>query len=159
MIKTAVAIALAVLTGCGGNHEPRKTEAAATPPVTVSVIEARLAEWPSIYEAPGTVRAVTASTLASKVMGFVREAKVQTGDRVTAGQLLVIIDSRDLESAVLQARATEQEARSGIAEADNGIAAAKAQLGLAPVTFRRMDELFGKKSISHQEFDEAQVRM
>ena len=76
-----------------------------------------------------------------------------------AGQVLVIIDSRDLESALLQAKAAEQEAQSGIAEAENGIAAAKAQLGLAQVTFRRMEDLFKKKSISNQEFDEAQARL
>jgi RND family efflux transporter MFP subunit len=92
-------------------------------------------------------------------MGYVREVRVQTGNRVSAGQLLVRIDSRDLEAGLLQARAAEQEARSAIAEAENGIAAAKAQLGLAQVTFRRMEDLFAKKSISNQEFDEAQARL
>jgi RND family efflux transporter MFP subunit len=84
---------------------------------------------------------------------------VNPGDRVKPGQVLVVIDSRDLQSAVLQARAAEQEARSGIDEADSGVAAAKAQLGLAQVTFRRMEDLFAKKSISNQEFDEAQARL
>ena len=105
------------------------------------------------------MRALTATTLASQVMGYVRDVKVQTGDRVSPGQVLVIIDSRDLESALLQAKAGEQEAQSGIAEAENGIAAAKAQLGLAQATFRRMEDLFSKKSISNQEFDEAQARL
>jgi RND family efflux transporter MFP subunit len=129
------------------------------PPVAVSVVEVRAIDLPVTYDAPGTVRAATVTTLASRVMGYVREVKVQTGDRVSAGQLLVRIDSRDLESGLLQAQAAEQEARSGIAEAENGIAAAKAQLGLAEVTFRRMADLFAKKSISNQEFDEAQARL
>jgi RND family efflux transporter MFP subunit len=92
-------------------------------------------------------------------MGYVREVRVQPGSAVKEGQLLVTIDSRDLESSVAQARAAEAEARSAIAEADNGIAAAKAQLHLAQVTFKRMDDLFSKKSISNQEYDEARARL
>ena len=159
MIRYAFGFALVIVTGCGGGREPHRTEAASAPPVQVSVIEARITEWPSVYEAPGTVRALTSSTLASRVMGYVREVNVTLGDRVKAGQLLVVIDSRDLESSVLEAKAAEQAARSGVAEAENGVAAAKAQLGLAQVTFARMEDLFTKKSISNQEFDEAQARL
>ena len=160
MTRFSPAVALAIfLGGCGSGHEPTKTGAATTPPFAVSVVEARSTEWPSIYEAPGTVRAVSTATLASKVMGYVREVNVQPGDRVRDGQLLVVIDSRDLQAAVMQAKAAEQEARSGIAEAESGIGAAKAQLELAQVTFRRMEDLFEKKSISNQEFDEATARL
>ena len=42
---------------------------------------------------------------------------------------------------------------------DNAIAAAKAQLDLAQATFTRMKDLYDKKSISNQEFDEAQARL
>ena len=45
-------------------------------------------EWPSIYEAIGTVHARTAASLSSKVMGYVREVRAQAGDRVRAGQVL-----------------------------------------------------------------------
>jgi multidrug efflux pump subunit AcrA (membrane-fusion protein) len=154
-----LSLAALVQYGCGGSHEPRTTEAAAMPPVAVKVVEVRSTEWPSMYEAIGTVRARTAATLASKVMGYVREVNVQPGDQVSSGQVLVSIDARDLEAGLLQARAAAEEARSGIAEAENGIAAAKAQLNLAQVTFRRMEDLFRKTSISHQEFDEAQARL
>ena len=44
-------------------------------------------------------------------------------------------------------------------EADSAVAAAKANLDLAQVTFGRMQELFQKKSISNQEFDEASARL
>jgi RND family efflux transporter MFP subunit len=92
-------------------------------------------------------------------MGYIREIHVQPGDRVRAGQLLVTMDARDLESTVRQAQAGEVEARSAIAEADNGIAAAKAQLALAQVTFKRMESLHKQTSISDQELDEARARL
>ena len=158
-LKASLLAFLLALAGCSGNHKPQKADAISRPPVSVSVFETQATTWPVTYEAPGTVRAQTVATIASKVMGYVREVNVQPGDRVTAGQVLVIIDSRDLESALLQAKAAEQEAQSGIAEAESGIAATKAQFGLAQVTFSRMEELFNKKSISNQEFDEAQARL
>ena len=159
MNRLSIAALSVILAGCGGSAAHRDGNPRASAPVPVSVIEARTVQWPEIYDAPGTVRAATAATLSSKVMGSVSEARVQIGDRVSRGQTLVRIDSRELESGLLQARAAEQEAQSGIAEADNGIAAAKAQLGLAEVTYRRMADLFSKKSISNQEFDEAQARL
>jgi RND family efflux transporter MFP subunit len=159
MLTIAVLLGLLGTAGCGGRHEPKQTSAATTSPVPVKLVEARTVDLAVNYEAPGTVRAQTSAMLSSKIMGYVREVRVAPGDRVNSGQLLVVIDSRDLDSAVLQARAAEQEAHSGIAEADNGVAAAKAQLVLAQVTFKRMDDLYQKKSISNQEFDEAQARL
>jgi RND family efflux transporter MFP subunit len=115
-------------------------------------------EWPSGYVAVGTVRARTAAAISSRVMAYVREVRVQAGDRVREGDLLVILDARDLESNYRRAEAGREEARSAQAEADQGLAAARAQLDLARATFARMQELFDKKSISNQEFDEAVAR-
>ncbi len=152
-------VAVAALSACSSQREPHKAAAAEPAPVPVKVVQATDTEWPNTYEAPGTVKARVTTTLSSRVMGYVREVRVNPGDRVSAGQLVVTLDARDLDSSLAQARAAEQEARNGIPEADNGIAGAKAQLELAQTTFRRMEDLFQKKSISHQEFDEARARL
>ena len=52
-----------------------------------------------------------------------------------------------------------EEVRSGIAEAESGVAIAKANLELAQVTFKRINELYEKRSISNQEFDEASAKL
>lgn len=147
-----------LLTACGG-HPPQRTEAASLPPIPVQTVLLQNVEWPVTYEATGTVKARKAASLSSRLMGYIREIRVEPGDRVRAGQLLVTIDSRDLDSAVRQAQAAEAEARSAVAEAENGIAAARAQLGLAQATFKRMETLHQQTSISDQEFDEAQARL
>jgi RND family efflux transporter MFP subunit len=157
-MKRLLPIPFIILAGCA-NNEPRKTEAAAPPPIAVSTLEIKPVDWAVGYEAPGTVRARTSATISSRIMGYIREIKPQPGDHVSEGQVIVVIDSRDLESGVLQAKAAEQEARNAIPEADNGVAAAKAQLDLSRATFKRMDDLFRKKSISNQEYDEAQARL
>lgn len=144
------------LTGCGS--EARKSEPPSAAPVVVRTVAVTAEEWPAGYEAVGTVRARTAAVISSKVMAYVREVRVQAGDRVREGDLLATLDARDLEVNYRRAEAGRDEARSAQAEADQALAAAKAQLDLARATFARMQELFDKKSISNQEFDEATAR-
>jgi RND family efflux transporter MFP subunit len=145
------------LAGCG---EPREVPSAAQPrSVDVNVVSASAQQWPAIYEATGTVRARSSATIAAKWMGYVREVKVQVGDRVREGQLLVALDARDLDASANQAAAAREEVRNGMPEADSAVSAAKANLDLAQVTFKRMNELYEKKSISDQEFDEASAKL
>ena len=49
--------------------------------------------------------------------------------------------------------------RARIPELESATAAAKANLDLAQTTFKRMEELAAKKSISNQEMDEASARL
>jgi membrane fusion protein, multidrug efflux system len=148
---------VAALVSCGGSSPDAKRQEAA--PVGVRVATAAAAEWPALYEATGTVRARTTATLSSKVMGYVREVRVQTGDHVSRGELLIALDARDLAAAGAQAAAAVREARSAQSEVENSINAARANLNLAKVTYARMKDLFEKKSISNQEFDEATARL
>lgn len=143
--------------GCGSG--PHKTEVAASASVAVQPVAVAAEQWPSGYEATGTVRARTAAVISSKVMGNVREVRVQAGDHVRDGQLMVLVDARDLEANYRRAEAGREEAGSTQAETGHAIAAAKAQLDLAKATFGRMKDLFEKKSISNQEFDEATARL
>ncbi len=145
------------LAGCG---EPPEVPATTHPQgVAVNVVTASTQQWPSIYEATGTVRARSSAIIAAKWMGYVREVKVQAGDRVREGQLLVVLDARDLDASASRAAAAREEVRNGLPEADSAVAAARANLDLVQATFRRMSELYEKKSISDQEFDEASAKL
>jgi RND family efflux transporter MFP subunit len=154
-----IAIPLVIwLTGCGG--VPREKPAASSAPaVAVSTVTAATATWPSIYEAVGTVRARTSALISAKLMGYVRAVDVETGDHVREGQLLVTLDARDLDVNSRRAEAAREEVRTAVPEADSAVEAAKANLDLAQATFGRMRELFQKKSISNQEFDEVSAKL
>lgn len=155
-----VAAVAAGLVGCGSSHEEKKQAAEpAGPVVAVKLAEAKQTEWPSFYDAVGTVRAVASGQVSGRVMAYVREVRVQAGDRVRAGQTLIVLDGRDLDVRQRQAEAAGVEATMAAGEADHAIAAAKAQLDLAAVTHKRMKDLFDKKSISNQEFDESAARV
>jgi len=150
--------AMAMLSGCGGS-ESRPKAASNAPSIPVQAVVVRSSQWPDVYQATGTVRARSAAVLSSKVMAYVQQVAVQVGDQVRDGQLLVTLDSKDLDTNVRRAEAAEAEVLSAIPEADNGVAGAKANLDLARSTFKRMEELASKKSISNQEFDEASARL
>ena len=158
MRATLMTMAALALVSCGRDQRAAPPVSAASP-VSLRVTAVSLQAWPQIYEATGTVRARTAATLASKVMGYVDQVNVRAGDRVRAGQLLVTLDARDLEANLRRAEAGCAEAQSALPEVENGIAAAKANLDLAQTTFRRIEDLQQKKSISNQEFDEASARL
>ena len=123
--KPLVAALLLTLTLISCREAPRKAEASVSlQSAPVPVVTAATVAWPSVYEAVGTVRARTSSTIASKILASVREVKVRSGDAVTAGQLLVTLDSRDLDVAVRQAQASREEAHSASRETDKAAAAA-----------------------------------
>lgn len=153
-----IPIPLALWLAACGTAPKEKPAGSAAPAMQVSAVTAATETWPSVYEATGTVRARTAAVLSAKLMGYVREVKVQAGDHVREGQLLVTLDTRDLDVNSKRAEAAREEVRSGTLEADSAIAAAKANLDLAQSTFGRMQELFQKKSISNQEMDEASAK-
>jgi RND family efflux transporter MFP subunit len=146
------------ITGCGGPAPESKTTTP-TAPIVVSTVTAAEKPSPAIYEATGTVRARISAVIAAKLMGYVREVKVQTGDRVREGQLLVSLDARDLDVSSRHAEAALEEVRSSMPEADSVVAGAKANLDLVQTTFNRMQDLFNKKSISNQEYDEASAKL
>src|SRR5579863_1176863 len=154
-----IPIPLAILLAACGEAPREKSSASSAPPVEVSTVTATTGMWPSIYEATGTVRARTSAVIAAKMMGYVREVKVQAGDRVREGQMLATLDTRDLDVGSRRAEAAREEVRSGVPEADSAVAVAKANLDLAQVTFGRMRDLFQKTSISNQEFDEASAKL
>lgn len=154
---SAAAACVLWLAGCG--EAPREEAAATSPAVPVSTVAASSEGWPNTYEAAGTVRARTSAVIAAKLMGYVREVKVQTGDHVREGQPLVAIDARDLDLGRSRAEAAREEVRAAMPEADSAVSAAQANLDLAKTTFHRIQDLFQKASVSNQEFDQASAQL
>lgn len=158
-LKAAAGGALVIiLAGCGGEKAaPKKAES--RPAVAVSLAKAQEETVPEVYEATGTVKARVSSVLSARVMGYVREIRVQAGDSVKAGQVVAVLDAKEIETGLRQAEAGRAEARSAMPEVNNAIAAAQAQMELAEATYKRMKSLLDQKSITAQEFDEVAARL
>lgn len=150
--------ALLLLSGCGSEPEHKMGITPATP-MRVATVAVAETDWPSAYEATGTVHARTTATISSKIMAYAREVRAQVGDHVREGQVLVFLDASDLETAVARAEAGRDGLRSAIPETESAVALAGSQLDLAEVTFSRIQELLNKKSVTNQEYDEALARL
>jgi RND family efflux transporter MFP subunit len=94
------------------------------------------------YPAEAVVEAVKQATVAAQVQGRVLEVKVDAGDRVKAGEVLMRIDPR--------------EAAQGVAGADAGVAQAEAGLANAKSTYERTKHLLAQKFVSQSALDTAQ---
>jgi RND family efflux transporter MFP subunit len=144
--------------GCSEKIEPGHSSASAGAPVKTKVAEARAGTWPLIFEAVGTVQAETASTIGAKLLGTVTAVRVQEGDRVRMGDVLVTIDERQVGAQRQQAEAALAEARQmeQAAGAARDVAAAGADLATA--TYNRYQTLLAQESVSRQEFDDVTAR-
>jgi RND family efflux transporter MFP subunit len=139
----------AAFAGCGSERP-----APNAPPETVSgvsVIVARETTASDWLEALGTVRAVQTTEVSSQTMGNILEIRAHEGDLMQAGQVLAIIDDA-------QPRAAVDQATAALAAAQKEVAAADSDLALAEATLKRYQQLYDKKSVSPQEFDEIKGR-
>jgi RND family efflux transporter MFP subunit len=115
------------------------------------VLAVQHADVPDLLEAAGTVRAAQTSDLASQLMGNIVEIRAREGDRVQRGQVLAVIDDSQPRAAVDRATAA------GVG-AQQQLVAANSDLVLAESTLKRYQNLYDRKSLSPQEFDEVKAR-
>lgn len=109
--------------------------------------------------------------VSSKVPSRVKELRVHSGDRVCAGDTLVIMDSPEVEAKMMQAEAAEAAARAIELKAQNGARQqeiqgayelwqkAKAGLEVAEKTFTRVARLYDEGVIAAQKRDEAEAQL
>jgi multidrug efflux pump subunit AcrA (membrane-fusion protein) len=147
----AVLISAAVA-GCTHGEAPK---APAGPPVPVSVAAAAEQDLATPFEAGGVVRAQRVAVVVSRIMADVREVRVKAGDRVRAGQALVLLDGRELQANRTRATASQAAVTQATALAEADRQAAEAALALARLTHQRIADLKAKNSATQGELDEA----
>jgi multidrug resistance efflux pump len=107
------------------------------------------------FEAGGTVQAQTTATLSSRIMATVKEVRVRPGDRVKGGQVLLVLDDRDLSAGARQAKTAGAAADEGVTAARAEIEGARATLALATASHDRIASLKSRNSATAQEYDQA----
>jgi len=71
----------------------------------VLVVHVQTASGQRTLEIPATVRGFIETPIYAKIAGYLKTIQVDKGDRVTAGQLLAVLDSPELDQQVANARA------------------------------------------------------
>ncbi len=149
LIASLLLTSIAGLGGCSADQQ--HTAPVAETVRNISVVTLQPANVPDLVEAVGTVRAAQSSDLASQMMGNIVEIRVHEGDHVQRGQVLAVIDESQPRAAVDRATAADIAAQQQLVVADSDLA-------LAESTLKRYQNLYDKKSVSPQEFDEVKAR-
>lgn len=102
------------------------------PPVAVTTIEAKSADWHTYINSIGTLAPVEGVTISADADGTIVKIAADSGSLVKAGDLLIELDT-SVEAAQL--------------------AAAEARADLARIGLDRSKELWGSKAVAKSEFD------
>ncbi|HVH28404.1 MAG TPA: efflux RND transporter periplasmic adaptor subunit [Vicinamibacterales bacterium] len=124
-------------------------------PIAVTVATVAIADVADTFEAGGVVQAQTTATLMARILAPVREVRAVPGERVRAGQVLIVLDGRDLAAQARRARAQGASADQDVVAAAAEREAAEAALALAHSTHARIAGLHAKRSATLQELDAA----
>ncbi len=124
------------------NNAPRPT---VTPMPTVAFVTAMRAKPESELVLPGTLQPVRETQIYARASGYVKQWNVDIGAEVREGQLLLTIDSPEVDQ--------------NLAHAEAALASARANLQIATTTLKRSKELLTKKFLSQQIVDEQEAQM
>ena len=103
----------------------------------------------------GTLEARIKVTISPKISGRINQVLVDQGDRVTAGQLLVLLDDVELTQQVAIAEADVETKQVAITRLEADIKRAAAVLGQARTNFQRLSDLIQQNAISRDELDKS----
>ena len=85
------------------------------PPQTVTAMSIEKTEWEQVIAANGTVSAVQGVTVSAEVGGRVSNINFESADSVTAGQMLLQMDTASEDSQLASAKATAALAKADLA--------------------------------------------
>jgi membrane fusion protein (multidrug efflux system) len=150
-----LAIAGAFLAGYLPRRHARAKVTAVTPaaPVApkVAVVKAVAVDSGRLLSLPASLVASQQTQVYARASGYVNRWLVDIGSRVKKGQLLVELDTPELDKQLAQAKASLSQTIAALAQT-------KANRDYAYITARREAELFAKQLISAQENDQARTQ-
>ena len=152
VVIAAAGFAGLILTAC--SHDAKTASADAAPPIRVTTVNVAMADIADTFEAGGVVQARTTATIMARILAPVREVRVVPGDRVRAGQVLIVLDGRDLAAHARSANAAMLAADQGVSAAASEQQGADAALALSRATHERIAALYAKRSATAQELDD-----
>ncbi|MDQ8170915.1 MAG: efflux RND transporter periplasmic adaptor subunit [Gemmatimonadota bacterium] len=132
--STVALFALLVLAGCGKDE---------TAPLTIRTADVARRTIVVQAEATGVIEPINVVEVKSRASGQVTQMPVETGTLVRPGDLIVQLDTRDVQNQFNQAKAD--------------LEAAEKKLEVSAIQKKRSDELLGGRIITAQENEAAQL--
>ena len=136
-IKLVVITTLLIAVSCG---KEKATTVDNRPTVNVK-IGTPDSENGSFISASGKVEAVQNANLSTRMMGYVNNVHVKVGQKVSKGQLLVSINSADINAQSAQVNASITEAKAGFKNAEKDYNRFKALINDNSASQKEMDDM------------------
>ena len=146
-----------------------ETETEVTPIVSVKVVKAEKSEIAAQYSAVGTIWPREKADVSAKVSAQIKQMALLKNKLVHAGEVIAVLEARDLQAqraeavaALNEARANERSVVTGAipktnAEDQKALSDARAKVNNARATFERRRELFERGGISKKELEASQL--
>ena len=134
-------VALVTLLSCGKSGTETKDN---SPVISVKLGGESQSATGNFVTASGKIEAENSANVSTRMMGYITKIHVKTGQKVSAGQLLVSINNTDLQAKK--------------AQVDAGIQQATAAYNSAKKDYDRFVALFAQQSASQKELDDMTAR-
>jgi len=164
-ISCAALAMLIVLSGCSSAEKEKEPVAA------VQTTPAQKGPISQVISAEAVVFPLQQAIVAPKITSTVSDFKVQRGDRVKKGQVLVVLENKDLDAAAKATEGDFEQADAGyvttveaslpqqIQKAELDAAAAKAGFDAQQKIYDSRKELFQQGAIPRRDLDSAEVAL
>ena len=148
-----------------------ETEAEVTPIVSVKVVTAERGEIAAQYSAVGTIWPREKADVAAKISAQIKQMALLKNKLVHAGEVIAVLESRDLQAqraeavaALNEARANERSLVTGTipktnAEDQKALSDARAKVNTARATYERRRTLFERGGISKKDLEASQLEL
>jgi len=156
-LSILLTLVLLLIIGCGNDIQPGNTAEKANACVNAKTMKISAADKPLLYEATGTVFPVTAAVISAKIMGQIKNVAVDAGSHVQKGDVLIVIDEKNIEARVAQAEAGLKQAEKSYSAARFALESASAKKKLSEKTYKRYQALLKAEAVSQQEFDQVEA--
>lgn len=108
----------------------------------------------SALELPGQTMAMAETPIYARADGYLKRRTVDIGDRVKKDQLLIELETPELDQQIDQAQATLAQSKAALQQLQANLLAAQSNEKLAEVTARRWKNLTDKGVYAKQDLDE-----
>lgn len=138
-------LVMGYLAGFFGEKIPTHPVAAAGEPVRGTVVPVERVTEKVIEQATGTIQAKQETSVSARILATIASIPVRAGDAVREGDMLVVLDSRELE-----ARLEQQQQM---------VAAAEARSSEAEANYRRVKPLADRGVATRAELDQVEAAL
>jgi RND family efflux transporter MFP subunit len=157
-------VALALAAGIAYELSQRKTEqqnlAAATVEshdsgtTVVTVAQVRVARGEASVDLPGQTMAAVETPVYARTDGYVKKRYAEIGQKVKKGEVLVELDTPDLDQQIEQAKATLAQSQAALAQIQASLRASQSAARLAQLTATRIKALADQGVMARQDADD-----